>query len=459
MKQNFINYSELRNVAILELDDPSANTLTYHLLKELEERVFHIATNTSIRGIVIIGKGEKFFSGGVNIGMLLTAGRQHNSHFILFAAEVLELIESLPISVVTIINGNITGGGLELALIADYRIAIAGSYNIGFPEVRLGVIPGMGGTQRLARLVGPQRALEMITQGEFISPSTSLDIGLIDVLLPLENFRENAIGLAIDYIHQHSLSQTKGLPISWLDKSTDIDDVVQLSIDKGLAVIHITAAANTHNSIDILIALNEYLLDLRTDDEIYSVLIDLKSECFGKDDNADFFKVHETLFRYIFNKISGYPRIVALNVHGSLQNIAMELALHCDYRLVDLTLATSKLTSKLQQNINSDSPEYERFRPFFNSLPAISSIADLVSSGFYRIQDKPQEWLMRFVPPIGAGQAIGYAKLAITKGYKEPLSSSLLLERHLQEQLFMSHDSKEGMTAYVEKRKPFFTGA
>lgn len=115
MNQNFINYSEIDNVATLELDDPSANTLTYHLLRELEENIFYIATNTSIRGIVIIGKGEKFFSGGVNIGMLLTAGRQHNPHFILFAAEVLELIESLPIPVVTVINGNITGGGLELA--------------------------------------------------------------------------------------------------------------------------------------------------------------------------------------------------------------------------------------------------------------------------------------------------------------------------------------------------------
>lgn len=456
MKQNFINYSERYNVSILELDDPSANTLTYHLLKELEENIFYIATNPLVRGIVIIGKGDKFFSGGVNIGMLLTAGRQHNSHFILFAAEVLELIESLPIPVVTVINGNITGGGLELALIADYRIAIAGDYNIGFPEVRLGVIPGMGGTQRLARLVGPQRALEMITQGEFISPTAAKDIGLIDVILDRENFRENAIKSAIDYILKHNLCQAKCAELYWSEKNNIlIDDAVQLSINNGLAVIHVTEVANTLNSIDILIALNNYLLDLRIDEEIYSVLIDLKSEFFGKDDNVDFFSKYQKLFRYIFNKISGYPRIVAVNVHGRLKSIAMELALHCDYRFVNSTLAVSDLW----QDINGESPERARFYPFLDSLIPTSRIADLVNCRFYKIQDSPENWLMRFVPPVGAGQAIGYAKLAITKGYKEPLSSSLLLERHLQEQLFMSYDSKEGMKAYVEKRKPFFTGA
>jgi enoyl-CoA hydratase/carnithine racemase len=82
----------------------------------------------------------------------------------------------------------------------------------------------------------------------------------------------------------------------------------------------------------------------------------------------------------------------------------------------------------------------------------------LVDCGFLKLQDKPAAWLMRFVPPIGAGQAIGYAKLAITKGYKEALTSSLLLERHLQEQLFRASDSKEGMKAYIEKRKPYFIG-
>ncbi len=454
LEHNFINYYERDNVAILELDDPSANTLTFHLLKELEEKSFHIAANSKIRGIVLIGKGDKFFSGGVNIGMLLTAGKQHNSHFILYAAEVLEFIESLPIPVVTIINGNITGGGLELALIADYRIAIAGEYNIGFPEVRLGVIPGMGGTQRLARLVGPQRALEMITQGEFISPAKSKKIGLVDTILEVEDFRENAIQDALAYIHKQHYVEHPHLSLANEYKTILTQQIVSLEINNGLACISVNRGAEKYSCIDLLFAINEFVLELRTDDSIYCLLIDIKAESFGANDTAELYEVHKLFTRYLVSKLSGYPRIVALNIGRALGIVEFELALHCDYRFI-----TSELTtSSVMQKINTDSTELARYVPLFDNSNSLMSLAELFSAGFFKYQDELKTWLYRFVPPTGAGQAIGYAKLAITKGYKEPISSSLLLERHLQEQLFMSHDSKEGMKAYIEKRKPFFIG-
>lgn len=459
METNFINVQIYNQVAILELDDPSANTLTFHLLQELEQHFLHLEAEPKIRGVILIGKGDKFFSGGVNIGMLLTAGRQHNSHFILYAAEVLDYIESSQLPVVTIINGNITGGGLELALIADHRIAVEGSYNIGFPEVRLGVIPGMGGTQRLARLVGAQRALEMITQGEFISPEKSHTIGLVDKVLPAAAFRQHAIEQAIDYIYQHASQQPRSAqafvhyPLL-LEKKW-----VELTIAQGLATIVLHSACEQYSALEILLAINDLLLELRTDDAVYALLIDNRCTRLGSDDCVAQVQQLQRQIAYLFGRISGYARISALALRGPLSPLAMELALYCDYRLCRSELASNSAP----QLINAQSPELERYQGFIPATADSHSwslpISELVSSGFFKIQDHPADWLQRFIPPTGAGQAIGYAKLAITQGHTQAVSAALLLERHLQEQLFMSQDSKEGMKAYVEKRKPFFTGA
>lgn len=455
MESNFINVEIINAVAVLELDDPSANTLTFHMLQELEQHFIHIDSNPDIKGIVLIGKGEKFFSGGVNIGMLLTAGKQHNSHFILYAAEVLDYIESSRLPVVTIINGNITGGGLELALIANYRIAVEGSYNIGFPEVRLGVIPGMGGTQRLSRLVGPQRALEMITQGEFITPEQALEIDLVNELLPADNFRACALDKAITYIHNVSKSKSFN-PFSFGNYYELIEEkLITLEIDRGLAQISISERIAYKNTIDVLLAINEHILDIRTDDSVYAVLIHCQAHQFGQQDLTFISDELRRIVGYLFGRISGYPRITALGIEGILSSLQMELALQCDYRLCPETLKECELL----QTFNCQPHDLLRYKGYLDNKPIqVSSLQQLISSGFYKIQSNPSEWIRRFIPPTGAGQAIGYAKLAITRGFNEPISSSLLLERHLQEQLFIGADSKEGMKAYVEKRKPFFSG-
>lgn len=456
MESNFVHVDIVDNLAIIELDDPSANTLTFHLLQEVEQQFIRIENNPHVHGVVLIGKGEKFFSGGVNIGMLLTAGRQHNSHFILYAAEVLDYIESSELPLVTLINGNITGGGLELALIADYRIAIEGNYNIGFPEVRLGVIPGMGGTQRLSRLVGPQRALEMITQGEFINPEKSQAIGLVDEVLPATNFRQVAIQRAAEFV-KRTVSSSRSVRET-VERHMQLlqDQTICLNVDGGLAVISLGAGCDDFNTKDVLLAINELLIEIRTDDAVYALLIDNKSQGLGRQSHQLDDVGLMRLATYIFNRISGYARISALHIHRSLSPLELELALHCDYRLCDTAIADSAQV----QSLNYDSKQFPRYRNFFKDCSSESlSINDLVSLGFFLSQEKPDDWLRRFIPPTGAGQAIGYAKLAITQGFREPISAALLLERHLQEQLFMSHDSKEGMKAYVEKRKPFFTGA
>ena len=451
--QNLIKTTFENQIAILELDDPSANTITFDLLKELEECVLNAACNTHLKGLIFIGKGEKFFSGGVNIGMLLTAGRQHNSHFILYAVEILDLIEALNIPVITIINGNITGGGLELALIAHHRIAKEGNYNIGFPEVRLGVIPGMGGTQRLSRLIGEQLAMELITLGELISPSQALKIGLVDEILPAENFRENALNNARQLIEKSSSHTTSIAPFAGEYRRIIQRGFITFCIKEGIATININEGAEDFLWSDVILGLNSCLLDIRADEDIYCLLIKLNCSSFGIPDNQK--RYDNVLFKYIAQKLTNYPKVVAISISKPMDSLEFELALCCDYRFSSESL----LNCPDPQEINIDSPRLNRFRGILPADETSISMEKLTSAGFFKCTDTPELWLKRFVPPLGAGQAIGYAKLAITQGCQQTQAAGQLLERHLQEQLFVAPDSKEGMQAYLEKRKPYFVGA
>ena len=132
--------------------------------------------------IVLTGKGEKFFSAGANIGMLNQVTPEFKYMFCLHANETLSRLEQTPKLVIAALNGHCVGGGLEIAMAADMRIARKDAGKIGLPEVALGVLPGTGGTQRLARLVGKSRAIEMMATGKTVSFEQALDWGMINDL-------------------------------------------------------------------------------------------------------------------------------------------------------------------------------------------------------------------------------------------------------------------------------------
>lgn len=456
MEQNFIKVSVVDNVAILELDDPSANTLTFHLLEELEARFLLLESDPEIKGIVLTGNGDKFFSGGVNIGMLLTAGEKHNSHFILYAAEVLEYIESSPLPVVAAINGNITGGGLELALISDYRIAVSGTYNIGFPEVRLGVIPGMGGTQRLSRLVGAQRALEMISQGVFVGPDSALEIGLVDQVVDAENYKTKAVALAVEFINQHPAEEKNDLNYSpsWnpLEELIEAGGILTYHVENGVGSIEFVGPAPEYPPEKILSYLNQALLQVRGDDAVFVLNIHIPRNVFSAS-WSDLSFTQKRFFDAVMARVEGYPRLVSLSFSNALGDLESRIALACDYRVYQGEAISDK------QVLSINERQEMRFSALLPKVEKQSlSISDYIDSGLFLTKPSLSKWLSRFVPPSGAAQAIGYAKLAITQGFDKPLAASLLLERHLQEQLFSAVDSQEGMTAYLEKRPANFKG-
>ena len=167
-------------VLTITLDDPPANTYSYEMMQELDAAVLAARMDASVHVIVMTGAGEKFFCAGANIGMLKDADPTFKYYFCLHANETLNRLEQTPKLVIAALNGHTVGGGLEVAMAADIRIARQGGGKIGMPEVALGVLPGTGGTQRFARLVGKAKAIEMMATGALFSFEDAHAIGLVN---------------------------------------------------------------------------------------------------------------------------------------------------------------------------------------------------------------------------------------------------------------------------------------
>ncbi len=193
-----INYWKEGHIAFVEMDDPPANTYTHEMMRQLDEAILDARFDSDVEVMALTGKGEKFFSAGANIAMLNTVTPEFKYMFCLHANETLLRLEQTPKLVIAALNGHCVGGGLEIAMAADIRIARKDAGKIGLPEVALGVLPGTGGTQRLARLVGKSRAIEMMATGKTVSYEQAQDWGMINDLYEgnAEEFREQVIDYA-----------------------------------------------------------------------------------------------------------------------------------------------------------------------------------------------------------------------------------------------------------------------
>ncbi|MDQ6823413.1 MAG: enoyl-CoA hydratase/isomerase family protein [Candidatus Eremiobacteraeota bacterium] len=178
-----INYSKDGHVAIIEMEDPPANTYTHEMLRQMDEAILDARFDQDVEVILVTGKGEKFFSAGANIAMLNSVTPEFKYMFCLHANETLSRFEQTPKLVIAALNGHCVGGGLEIAMACDIRIARQDGGKIGLPEVALGVLPGTGGTQRLARLVGKSRAIELMATGRTFSYEQALDWGIVNDVL------------------------------------------------------------------------------------------------------------------------------------------------------------------------------------------------------------------------------------------------------------------------------------
>lgn len=186
-KSNLVEYSVLNGVALLTLNAPPANTYSYEMMQELDRAILSARMDESVHVIVITGRGEKFFCAGADIQMLASVTPEFKYYFCLHANETLSRLEQTPKLVIAALNGHTVGGGLEVAMAADLRIARKGAGKMGLPEVSLGVLPGTGGTQRLARLIGKSRAIELMATGELFDFERGADLGLVNQIYEAEN--------------------------------------------------------------------------------------------------------------------------------------------------------------------------------------------------------------------------------------------------------------------------------
>ena len=175
-----IEYVKSGAVAVLTLTDPPANTYSYEMMRELDAAILAARMDASVHVIVITGAGDRFFCAGANIGMLKDADPAFKYYFCLHANETLNRLEQTPKLVIAALNGHTVGGGLEVAMAADIRIARQGGGKIGLPEVALGVLPGTGGTQRLARLLGKAKAIELMAFGTLLTFEQAHELGLVN---------------------------------------------------------------------------------------------------------------------------------------------------------------------------------------------------------------------------------------------------------------------------------------
>ena len=208
--KELILYQVDEGVAIIEMDDPPANTYTYEMMRQLDEAILKARMDEKVHVLVLRGKGEKFFSAGASIPMLTKADPQFKYYFCLHANETLSRLEQTPKLVIAALNGHTVGGGLEIALACDIRIARKEGGKIGLPEVNLGVLPGTGGTQRLPRIVGRARALELMATGRTFSFEEALEWGLIHYIYERDSYWEDLMAYARQFCPPNKASRAVG---------------------------------------------------------------------------------------------------------------------------------------------------------------------------------------------------------------------------------------------------------
>ncbi len=225
-----VDYKISEGVAVLTLNDPPANTYSYEMMQELDAAILAARMDENVHVIVITGSGEKFFCAGADIQMLANVTPVYKYYFCLHANETLSRLEQTPKLVIAAINGHCVGGGLEVAMAADIRVARKGAGKMGLPEVSLGVLPGTGGTQRLVRIVGKSKAIELMATGQLFDFERGLELGLINHVYESENFMSQVM----DYARGFTTPNKAALAVGRIKRGVQTGD--EIPLEYGLAL-------------------------------------------------------------------------------------------------------------------------------------------------------------------------------------------------------------------------------
>ncbi len=196
MADPYVSLNREGAIGFLTLNRPPANSYDFEFVKQLDATIEKISADAEIRVVVVASALEKFFCAGADVKFFIASSHDANMQMIKAEHAVLEQIAQVPKIFIAMIGGHALGGGLEIALACDLRFCGDGEFKIGLPEVTLGLLPGNGGTQRLPRLIGLGRALDLMVSGRTLSPNDALAYGIVNRVFPQADLRAKTVEYA-----------------------------------------------------------------------------------------------------------------------------------------------------------------------------------------------------------------------------------------------------------------------
>ncbi len=233
MPHGKVTYAAAQGIALLTLHNPPANGYSYEMMRDLDEAILRARFDDEVQVVVLAGSGEKFFCAGADIGMLGAVTPSFKYAFCLHANETLLRFEHTPKLVIAALGGHCVGGGLEIALAADLRFARRGSGRTGLPEVALGVLPGTGGTQRLARVVGRSKAIELMATGELFAYEEAERLKLVDRLIDADD-EESFLTAVFEVARSFCTPKKAAMSVGHIKRA--VQTGLELPLEAGLAL-------------------------------------------------------------------------------------------------------------------------------------------------------------------------------------------------------------------------------
>jgi enoyl-CoA hydratase/carnithine racemase len=215
-------------IALVHFNRPPANSYTKAFMDGLNAAIDQVRFDEAIGAVVLVSDLPGFFSAGADVNAYRAQTQQARAMTIRHNQEILLKMERTPKPFIAAIAGHALGGGLEIALATDFRFAAEGQYRIGLPEVMLGLLPGNGGTQRLPRLIGAGKAMDLLLTGRAVDPARALELGIVDRLTPPDQLLEDAVAFG------RQLADGPGLAIG------EIKIAMKLGLQRGQSVIPLT---------------------------------------------------------------------------------------------------------------------------------------------------------------------------------------------------------------------------
>lgn len=230
MSDTLVGYEVRGGVATLTLTNPPVNGYSHAMMRGLDDAILKARFDDAVHVIVLTGAGDKFFCAGADINGLASMEPSYKYQFCLHANETLLRLEHTPKLVIAALNGHTVGGGLEVALACDLRIAKKDGGKVGLPEVALGVLPGTGGTQRLARALGKSKAMQLMVSGDNMTFEFARDLGLVHEIL-----EDDAFAVAVhQYARQFCPPAKASMAVGLIKRS--VQTGAEVPLETGLAL-------------------------------------------------------------------------------------------------------------------------------------------------------------------------------------------------------------------------------